>query len=379
MLAITRRPSATTPGSAANWPSSSTSWATARVAGAPLPIATPMSASLSASASFTPSPVIATTCARCCSARDHRPLLVRGDPAEHRWSARRTSASSSGPRAARGRRRARSAPGRPTRRATAADGARVVARDDLERDALVVEVRAACRPRRAGPAPRTSRAPPAPRPCGSVLAVERRVGVGQEQHPLPGARPARRPGAARGSGRQPASTISGAPSTQRAAAVEASRRSTCAPRRTAPTPSASNPSDGGKAAASAPSVALGFASSASAPSAGVDRSPSCPSSGSSASNAMSPSVRVPVLSRQTTSTRARPSTAGSSCTSTLRRARRDARRRRRRGWSAAPGPRGPCRPRRRPCRRWRPTRSRCRASAGCTSRTGRSMISAQVM
>ena len=36
---------------------------------------------------------------------------------------------------------------------------------------------------------------------------------------------------------------------------------------------------------------------------------------------MVPSVRVPVLSKHTTSTRARPSTAGSCCTSTRRRAR----------------------------------------------------------
>ena len=84
MLAITRRPSATTPGSVANLPSSSTSCATARVAAAPEPMATPMSASLSASASFTPSPVIATTWPRRLQRADHRPLLLRGDPAEHR-------------------------------------------------------------------------------------------------------------------------------------------------------------------------------------------------------------------------------------------------------------------------------------------------------
>ena len=61
MLAITRRPSATTSGRWENLPSSSTSCATARVAGEPLPMATPMSASFKASASLTPSPVIATT------------------------------------------------------------------------------------------------------------------------------------------------------------------------------------------------------------------------------------------------------------------------------------------------------------------------------
>ena len=68
MFAITRRPSATTPGRAENSPLSSTSCATARVAAAPEPMATPMSASFSASASFTPSPVMATTWPFDCSA-----------------------------------------------------------------------------------------------------------------------------------------------------------------------------------------------------------------------------------------------------------------------------------------------------------------------
>src|SRR5580704_8216058 len=56
MLAVTRRPSATTPGRVANRLSSSTSSATALVAGAPEPMAMPISASLSASTSLTPSP-----------------------------------------------------------------------------------------------------------------------------------------------------------------------------------------------------------------------------------------------------------------------------------------------------------------------------------
>ncbi len=68
MFAVTRRPSATTPGRVANLPSSNTSCATDRVAAAPDPMATPMSASLRASASLTPSPVIATTWPRDCSA-----------------------------------------------------------------------------------------------------------------------------------------------------------------------------------------------------------------------------------------------------------------------------------------------------------------------
>lgn len=68
MLPITRRPSPTTYGSVANLLSSNTICATARVAGLPAPIATPMSASLSASTSLTPSPVMATVCPRDCSA-----------------------------------------------------------------------------------------------------------------------------------------------------------------------------------------------------------------------------------------------------------------------------------------------------------------------
>ena len=68
MLPSTRRPSATTGGSESKVESSSTSWATARVASLPEPIATPMSASFSASASFTPSPVMATVWPCDCSA-----------------------------------------------------------------------------------------------------------------------------------------------------------------------------------------------------------------------------------------------------------------------------------------------------------------------
>ena len=60
MLPITRRPSATTRGNAENLFVSSTSCATLRVAGAPEPMATPMSAFFSASTSLTPSPVMAT-------------------------------------------------------------------------------------------------------------------------------------------------------------------------------------------------------------------------------------------------------------------------------------------------------------------------------
>jgi len=62
MFAITRRPCATTSGRVAKRLSRRTSRATALVAPAADPIAMPRSASLSARASFTPSPVIATVC-----------------------------------------------------------------------------------------------------------------------------------------------------------------------------------------------------------------------------------------------------------------------------------------------------------------------------
>ena len=78
MFAITWRPSSTTPGRCENLPSSSTSRATAFVAAEPEFMAMPMSASLMASASFTPSPVIATTWpARACSAMHDALLLLR--------------------------------------------------------------------------------------------------------------------------------------------------------------------------------------------------------------------------------------------------------------------------------------------------------------
>ena len=60
MFAMILRPSDKTPGRTENFESTRTICATAFVACVPLPIAMPRSASLSASASFTPSPVIAT-------------------------------------------------------------------------------------------------------------------------------------------------------------------------------------------------------------------------------------------------------------------------------------------------------------------------------
>lgn len=70
-----RRPARTASTSEAKLSSSSTSAAASRATSVPRrPIATPMSAALSAGASFTPSPVIATTWPCCCSARTMRSL-----------------------------------------------------------------------------------------------------------------------------------------------------------------------------------------------------------------------------------------------------------------------------------------------------------------
>ena len=115
----------------------------------------------------------------------------------------------------------------------------------------------------------------------------------------------------------PGSTISGAPSTQvpcpaklAALHLRAEENGTASWR--------AHPCGGGKACPMAASVALRAWSSASAPSAASAGAWS--SSRIRLSNAIVPSVRVPVLSRHTTSTRASPSTAGSCCTRTRRRA-----------------------------------------------------------
>ena len=139
MFAITRRPSATTPGMVANLPSSNTSWATARVAAAPDPMAIPMSASFNASASFTPSPVIATTWPFNCNA----PTMARfccGVTRPNTACCSSTSASCvgivgelAGVEGVFGVRQ-------PDARRHRGDGARIVAGDHLEGDALLGEV-----------------------------------------------------------------------------------------------------------------------------------------------------------------------------------------------------------------------------------------------
>ena len=139
MLAMTRRPSATTYGMTANWSSRSTSSATARVAGAPEPMATPTSASLRARASFTPSPVMATTWPRAWSARTMARFcsgMTRPKTACSSTAPARASASSGRWRASTGD----AAPFTPTRAGHRGDGAGVVTRDDLDRHALGREV-----------------------------------------------------------------------------------------------------------------------------------------------------------------------------------------------------------------------------------------------
>ena len=118
MLPMTRRPSATTDGSVAKLLLSRTIWATARVASEPEPIATPMSASLRARTSFTPSPVIATVCPWDCSA----PTMSRfccGVTRPKTVSASRAVAISSRSAGSRRASTVFSAPGRPSLPATA--------------------------------------------------------------------------------------------------------------------------------------------------------------------------------------------------------------------------------------------------------------------
>ncbi len=99
MLSNTARPSRTARAMVAKLSSVSTRSAASRAASVPRrPIATPMSAALSAGASFTPSPVMATSSPSACSARTSRSLcsgLARAMTSV--WSkARRKAASSSG-------------------------------------------------------------------------------------------------------------------------------------------------------------------------------------------------------------------------------------------------------------------------------------------
>jgi hypothetical protein len=82
---------------------------------------------------------------------------------------------------------------------------------------------------------------------------------------------------------------------------------------------ASQPAGAGQAAAMARRVALGAGSAAASAPSAASTWPSAPGSRITSATARSPAVIVPVLSKHSTSTRARISTAGSSCTSTCRR------------------------------------------------------------
>ena len=185
-LLITRRPSASTDGRCENLPSSSTSCATALVAWAPLPIATPMSASLIASASLTPSPVIATTWPSACSAWTSA-RFCSGDSPGRRPSSPSTISRSSSTSVADGPGVAQPAVGdvEADPAGDRADGLRVVAGDDLDVDALrreVVQRVLRVRPDLLGQRhqgerriPRAGPAPRARRRCGPAARTRRPV------------------------------------------------------------------------------------------------------------------------------------------------------------------------------------------------------------
>ena len=203
-LLMTRRPSARTAGRWENFPSSRTIWATALVAWAPLFMATPMSASLMARASFTPSPVMATMCPSACRACTRARFcsgLTRPKTVVSRATAR--SASTSVPRSRASRRRL-SGTSSPTLRAMAPTVSGVVAADDLDVDALgreVVEGVLGVRAHLLGERDQGQ----GPDPGRELVTAQRRIAV--RQQPPPVARsspsPAPRPGGGR---RRPAAS-----------------------------------------------------------------------------------------------------------------------------------------------------------------------------
>ena len=327
MLPSTRRPSATTGGSASKFESSSTSCATARVASLPEPIATPMSASFSASASFTPSPVIATVWPCGLERLHHRPLLLRRDAAEHR---RACSSSVGELRLVLGQRRAR----RPDRRRPRSPSSRAIAPTvrgsspeiTFTRHVLLGEVRervggVGTGPVAAGPPAATgarSSGQPRPRRASAPRAsrTTRLPALGLVAHR--GAQRRRAP-------RSRPSSTSGAPRIHAPRPLERRRRST------------SRADENGHRAGRRPTA--GAAGNRSRDRAhrrvgcgvgGRERRAAPPRTARSSPSirlhplrpTSLPSVSVPVLSMHSTSTRARPSTAGSSCTSTRCRASR---------------------------------------------------------
>ena len=157
---------------------------------APVPIAMPMSASFSARASFTPSPVIATVWPRACSAPTIARFCCGVTRPNTRWRLEHIGerVGSSGKR--RARRRDRSAPSRPSERGDRPDRARVVAGDHLHAHVLLARSSAASRRRRRGPVPEHDERHRA-RSAGSVVAVER-GGARASSTTARGPRPSRR-------------------------------------------------------------------------------------------------------------------------------------------------------------------------------------------
>ncbi len=137
----------------------------------PLPMAMPMSESFSASTSLTPSPVMATTRTAGLQGADHGPLLVGGDPSEHRDASERVGqlvgivGELAGVDACVRRRGPRPV-------GHGGDRGDVVAGDHLQIDTLVGEVRAGSRERRDERCPRAGRGPPARVGRGRSVARE---------------------------------------------------------------------------------------------------------------------------------------------------------------------------------------------------------------
>ena len=166
---------------------------------------------------------------------DHRPLLVRRDPAEHRVRAR-------APRRARrwssGSSRASNGVvgvGQADPRARPPPTVRGLSPEmTLQRHALLVRSSASVSAASGRTFSSNSTSATGCRPAGSASPVERRVGCARaaaRAGPSAASSSAR---AAHGRRRSSASTISGAPSTHEPVAVEASPRSTCGPTRTGP-------------------------------------------------------------------------------------------------------------------------------------------------
>ena len=314
---MTRRPSATAFGSVANRLSSSTSWATARVAELPVPIAMPMSASFRARTSLTPSPVMATTWPRACIALTIARFccgVTRPNTVEASSTTPSRSESSGKVLASTG-----SSSQSPARRATAA----TVAGWSPEITLIVTS----CAAKYANVSAAS----------GRILSSRRTSARGVRS--AGGLSPLRAVADwARSTTRRPAWACSSTRSRTFAMASPSTftaigRRTSGAPRNHDPcsvnatalhlradengiAPVACQPGCATNASRNARAVAFGLGSAAAmAPSA--SGTPSAWPIVSTDCTTIDPSVRVPVLSRQRMSTRASPSTAGSSCTSTF--------------------------------------------------------------